>query len=495
MNPIRKLAGQTAIYGLSSIVGRVMNFFLTPLYTRVFSRAEYGAVTELYALVAFLVVLLTFGMETAFFRFASRAANLHDQNKVFSTGTLAICTTSIVFGILVYLNLDFISETLGYGEHPEYIAYFGWIVGLDALTAIPMARLRLHNKALPFAGINLLSISANIGLNLFFFLYCPKALADPGLPFHALISAHFDPAIGIGYIFIANLISSVLKFLFLLPWMGSIKFGFDLKLFKSLIRYALPLLFLGLAGIINETFDRLFFEPLSGLPPEEAAAQLGIYGACYKVAMLLSIGIQAYRFAAEPFVFSLKAGDKSDKTQADIMKWYFIVAIFITLSLLCFESLALTLIGEAFREGRGVIPILLLAYLCFGALFNLSFWYKLSDRTLYGMLIALSGAAITILINMVLVPRLGFYGSAYATLAAYLVMLVLSYYLGQKHHPIPYDKKSIVLLLAVAFGLFLIHRLLDLEGVAGYVSAALAVALYLLYVLKMEKLSLSKILK
>lgn len=487
MPALRKLAGQTAIYGVSSIIGRVMNFLLTPLYTRMFVASEYGVVTELYALVAFLIVFLTYGMETAFFRFGSRAKSPAERNRIFSTAFFSLLATSSIFIAIISLNVGAVADFLGYSAHPEYILYFVWIVALDAVATIPLARLRLSNKPIPFAGVNLLSILTNIGLNLFFILYCPQAYADPAMPGHALISSFYNPDFGIGYIFVANLISSAVKFIALIPWMGGIRFGFHMPIIRKLLPYALPLLLLGLAGIVNESFDRLLFKKLSGLPPDEAIIQLGIYGACYKVAMLLSIGIQAYRFAAEPFVFSLAEDKNRDKTQADIMKYYFIVAIFITLTILCFLDLAVLLIGEGFRSGRGAIPILLAAYLFYGAVFNLSFWYKLNDKTLYGTLIAISGAVVTVLLNIMLVPYIGYYGSAWATFGAYLVMLILSYIFGQKYHPVQYDLSTIFFYLALGGGLYLVHSMLPLKGIPAYILSAFLVGTFVVVVFRKEK--------
>ncbi len=487
MSALRKLAGQTAIYGVSSIIGRLVTFLLTPLYTNVFTQSEYGVVTELYALVAFLIVFLTYGMETAFFRFGSKAKTEEERNRIFSTALIAIITTATLFIAIITLNLGGIASFLGYTDHPEYIAYFTWIVALDAMVTIPLARLRLRNKPIIFAGVNLFSIAVNIGLNLFLILYCPFAFTNPEAFAHEFIVSFYNPEFGIGYIFVANLVSSSVKFLLLTPWMGGIFHGFHMQVIRKLLPYALPLLLLGLAGIINETFDRLFFIRLSGLPDDIAREQLGIYGACYKVAMLLSIGIQAYRFAAEPFIFSLAEQKDRDKTQSDIMKYYFIVASFITLTLLCFLDIAVRLIGENFRSGMDVIPILLLAYLCFGAVFNLSFWYKLNDKTAYGMLIALVGAAVTVAMNYLLVPKIGFYGSAWATLGAYIAMLALSYYLGNKKYPVQYNLKEIGFYVFFAAGLYMVHYFFNFDGFMKYISASAAVIIYAVTVYKKEK--------
>ncbi len=483
MSGLRKLASQTAIYGISSILGRVLNYLLFPLYTRIFTQGEYGVVTELYAYVAFLLVILTFGMETAFFRFSSLEKEKEKRDSIFSTAFFSIAIASAIFLIIATTTSQTIADLMDYGNKPEYIVWFAWIIAFDVLATIPFARLRQLNKPIAFVFINLVHILLNIGLNLFFLVYCPWALDNPDAIARNLIDSWYDPSIGIGYIFIANLASSALKFTLLLPWLSGIKKGWNSLVFKKILPYALPLLLLGFAGIINETFDRAFFKVLSGLPEEEASAQLGIYGACYKVAMLLSIGIQAYRFAAEPYIFnSVGSSAQSAVMQATIMKYYIIVAVFITLVLLSFIDIAILMVGPEFREGIGVIPILLAAYICFGAIFNLSFWYKLNNKTMYGALIAMVGAVVTVAANVVLVPTLSYHGAAWATLAAFVAMLLLSYILGQKHHPIPYNVKEIVLYLALGLLLWLVVKLTDLHGFSKYLLAGMAAVVYAIIV-------------
>ncbi len=484
MSTLRSLLGQTAIYGVSSIVGRVMNFFiLTPFYTRIFDKVEYGAITELYAYVAFLLVFLTYGMETAFFRFASQEKDPSKQSVVFSTAAISLLSTSTLFIALIYLTGGNMADALGYASNPEYIILFGWIVAIDSFVTIPFARLRLQNKAIRFASVNLASIVVNILLNLFFFLYCPTALENG----NDWISSFYNPEFGIGYVFVANLAGSITKLILLLPALRGMKYGFDPKLFKELLPYAIPLLILGLAGIVNETFDRAAFESLSGLPKEEAAAQLGIYGACYKVAMLLSIGIQAYRFAAEPFIFSLVKGKRSNQVQADVMKFYFIVALLISMTLICLDDIALLLIGEEFRVGAQVIPILLSAYIFYGVVFNLSFWYKLNDKTIYGAGIAISGALVTIGLNIWLVPKIGYFGSAWATLAAYVVMTIISYSLMRKHHPMPYDLASIGQYVLLAVILVSTFEFIDPVGWMKYAGGIGVILVFTLFAFQKEK--------
>lgn len=486
MSALKKLAGQTAVYGVSSIAGRLLNYSLVYLHTRVFTSGEFGAITELYGMVAFLIVMLTYGMETAFFRFGGAAKEPEDQSRIFSTAFISVLITTGIFLLLVLTNVSSIAEGLQYGSNPNYIVYFTVIVGLDVLTTIPFARLRLLNKAVAFVGVNLGSIGLYILLNLFFLKYCPAALEDSAYPGSGLIRSFYNPNFGIGYVFVANLISSGFKFLLLSPWMRDVFKGFHVKVAKRLYPYALPLLLLGLAGIVNETFDRVFFVRLSPLPADDARAQLGIYGACYKVAMLLSIGIQAYRYAAEPFIFSL-AKQESDNTQASVMKYYVIAAAFITLTLLCFLDLAMLMVGEELREGRDVVPILLLAYFCFGVVFNLSFWYKLTDKTRYGALIAFAGAAVTVVMNVLLIPHFSYYGCAWATFGAYAAMMALSYFLGQKHHPIPYSLREISFYILFAGGLYAAHKMIGFESMLKYVTATIATGAFAMAVWVKEK--------
>jgi O-antigen/teichoic acid export membrane protein len=487
MSGFRKLASQTAIYGLSSILGRVLNYLLFPLYTRVFSEGEYGVVTELYAYVAFLLVLLTYGMETAFFRFAAAEKDPKEQDRIFSTVFLTIACTTSLFILLGANASDQVAGWIGYASHPEYISWFVWIVALDVLATVPMARLRLLNKPFAFVGINLGHIGLNMGLNLFFFLYCPTVANRPDAWLYPLVQAVYHPSIGIGYIFISNLLSSIFKLAMLIPWLGAVKYGISLPILRKLLPYALPLLVLGLAGIVNETFDRAFFTELSGLPPDEARAQLGIYGACYKVSMLLSIGIQAYRFAAEPFLFAGGASAQAVAVQAQLMKYYIIAATFIALGMICFLDLVMLMVGPAFREGAGVVPILLGAYILYGVVFNLSFWYKLHNKTGYGALIAMAGAAVTIMANMVLLPRMGYYGAAWATLAAYGLMALLSWWLGKKHHPVPYPLKAIVGYVLLAVVLWQVVKRCSFTPYARYMAGAAAMTAFAIAVMYFEK--------
>jgi O-antigen/teichoic acid export membrane protein len=453
LNPLKKLAGQTAIYGLPTILGRLLNYLLVPLYTRIFIPAEYGIVTELYAYVAFLFVVLTYGMETAFFRFASQA---EFRKKVFGTSLLSLIATSFIFLIIVYGSSPFLSVKLGYTGHPEYVKWFAMILVLDAISTIPYANLRLENKPIRFAFVKVLNIVINIGFNLFFILLCPYIINHfPDSLVSGLIGHIYNPATGVGYIFISNLIASFVTFIFLLPEIRIKGLVVDLNLLKQMLKYSWPLLIFGLAGIINETFDRVI---LKHLLPDKAGAmtQLGIYGACYKVSILMTLFIQTYRYAAEPFFFDQAGKRDAKETYATMMHYFILVCLFIFLGIMLYIDFVMLFVGKEFREGVGVVPILLAANLFLGIFYNLSVWFKLTDRTKTGAAISLTGAAITLVLNIILIPFMGYQGAAWATLICYASMMVISYIAGQKHYPVKYDLKSASKYGLIALTIYLI---------------------------------------
>ncbi len=431
MNPLKKLASQTAVYGLSSVIGRLLNYLLVPLYTRYFLPSEYGVVTEMYAYVAFLVVVLTYGFETAFFRFSKKD---YDVKVVYSTALISLLISSTLFVLLVFLSSDSISNLMGYGIEAKYIEWFAIIVALDAISSISFASLREKNKALRFASIRLLNIFVNIGFNLYFIVY---------------------KEFGIEYIFISNLISSIVNILLLIPEMVKSVWVFDNKLWNKMRVYATPLLIAGLAGITNETIDRILLKHL--LPnPELSATELGLYGAFYKLSILMTLFIQTFRFAAEPFFFA-QANSKNSKTvYADVMKYFTIIMSVIFLGVTILYDIIKGFLGSEYHDERGflVVSILLLANLFLGIYYNLSIWYKLTEKTIYGAYLSFFGAIITLILNFILIPKIGFVGSAWATLICYFSMTVASYYIGSKHFPIPYQLERIGLYLFNMLGIY-----------------------------------------
>ena len=430
MNPLKKLASQTAVYGLSSVVGRLLNYLLVPLYTRYFLPAEYGVVTELYAYVAFLVVLLTYGMETAFFRFSKK----EESTKVYSTTLISLLISSVVFVGLIFLNSSAISEWLGYSNHPEYIQCFALIIGMDAVSSISFAKLREQDKAMRFAFIRVVNIMVNVGFNLYFIVY---------------------QEYGIAYIFIANLLASVITLIMLFPEMLSSSWVFDKKLWKKMMIYALPLLIAGLAGMTNETIDRILLKHL--LPNSDiAASELGLYGAFYKLSIIMILFIQTFRFAAEPFFFAQEKEGNGRKIYADVMKYFTIIMVIIFLGVTIFYDAIKGFLGSEYHDDRGflVVSILLLANLFLGIYYNLSIWYKLTEKTKYGAYLSIFGAIITLSLNFTLIPVLGFVGCAWATLICYFSMTVASYYIGKRHFSVPYQVKRIALYLFVTLCIY-----------------------------------------
>lgn len=495
MNPLRKLAGQTLIYGTGTIVPRLLNYFLlTPFYTRIFITGEYGVITELYAYVAFLLVLLTYGMETAFFRFAEKEP---DVKKVFGTSVVSLFVSSALFVLLVALFVDPIATLMQYGNHPEYIMMFAVIVALDAFTAIPFARLRQQNKALRFSIIKIVNVLVNIGLNFFFLWLAPRILeAHP----YSWIKLVYDPSIGVGYAFIANLAASGITLLLLLPDLLRTRLSADRELLGRMLRYAFPLLIVGAAGMVNEVADKIIFKYLLVIPagtadPEAyAMGQLGIYGAAYKLSVLMTLFIQMFRYAAEPFFFAQVKDDNAKQVYADVMKYFVIFGLIIFLGVTLFQDIVKYFIGPNYWEGLFILPIVLMANLLLGITFNLSIWYKLNDMTRYGAYIALAGALVTIVVNILLVPRLSYLGAALGHLAAYSLMVLLSYYWGQKFYRIQYQLGRIGFYFLLAVALFLAGYYLPLENpVVSWVLNIILFAIFLVVVFFRERRELKTV--
>lgn len=436
MGQLRQLAGQTVIYGASSVLGRLLNYLLVPLYTAVFSPEAYGVVTELYAYVAFLNILFTYGMETAYFRFATKSD--HPQ-KYFHLAQTSLLVSSIVLSLVLILLADHIAVWLHYPGKAHYIQWMALILGIDAITAVPFARLRLEGRALTFLIYKLLNISINIGLNLFFLLFCPWWLKTHSGGFIDFI---YDPQLGVGYVFLSNLIANALYLLFF--W----KYFFKLQLrlnreWLAMFIYAAPLLVMGFAGVTNEMLSRALLKywlPEGFYPGLNNQEVLGIFGACYKLSVFMTLAIQAFRYAFEPFFFSRSADANSPVLFARVMHGFIIFASFSWLLIAVFlpELAPIFLRRQSYLTGLEIVPWLLGGGLFLGIYFNLSVWYKLTDQTRYGAWITVLGAVITIVLNLLLIPVMGYMGSAITTFITYVVMAVVSYILGQKHYKIPY---------------------------------------------------------
>ena len=439
MSEMKSLAKDTAIYGLSSIIGKFLNYLLVPLYTYVLARtSDYGIVTNLYAWTALLLVLLTYGMETGFFRFANRED--YDARTVYKTAYITLLISSALFTMLIVIFHQPLANVLGYPDHAEFVAMMFVTVAVDAFASIPFAYLRNQKRPVLFAALKLLFVVLNIGFNILFLVVLGKN--------------------DVFYVFLSNLLATTIQTLCLLPFTMPKGGHFDGVALKQMLRYSLPLLVLGVAGIMNQTLDRILFPYL--YPFEDADAQLGIYGACFKVAMVMMMFTQAFRYAYEPFVFSKHKDRNSVEAYADAMKYYIIFSYLILLGVIFYLDIFRYIISSAYWEGLQIVPVVLWTYVFQGVYFNLSFWYKLTDETKWGAYFSLIGLVITLVLQIVGVPRIGYWASCGSSLVCYFVIMVLSYVIGQKKAPIPYDLKSIGLYTALTIGLLAVYYALRL---------------------------------
>lgn len=436
MSVLKKLAGETAIYGLSSILGRILHFLvLTPYLTRVFTNAEYGQFSDLYAWAALLLVLFTYRMETTFFRFGRRQ---EDTNAVFSTASLSILGTTLLYCLFLLGLSTPIARALQYQDHPEYIRYFVLIIALDALAAIPFARLRLENRPYLFAGFKILGIVLNV-VFIFFFLEV--------LPW---FQPYYDDDKRLGYVFLSNLLASLAVLIVLLPAYRRLQLRFDRQLWQRMLHYAGPLIVAGIAGVINQLVGIPLLRMLSAPDLATREAIAGIYGGVAKLAVLINLFTQAFNYAAEPFFFRRADQEDAPKVYARIGQAFALVGALAFLGIMLYLDILKYLIDPSMHVGLGIVPILLLAYICLGLFYNFSIWYKLADRTELGGYIAIGGSVITLVLNWVLIPRAGYFGPAIAALACYGFMAYASYRTGQKHYPIRYPVGRMLLYFLIA---------------------------------------------
>lgn len=468
---LKSLAKDTAVYGLVSIVGRFLNYLLVILYTYKIPAESggYGIVTNLYAYTALFFALLTFGMETTLFRFANKPDA--DDRMVFSNALRMVGGVGLGFLVLVLALLGPISGAMGYEAHPEYIAIFAFITAQDAFQAIMFSRLRQQRKALRFVALKFAFIIPSILLNLFIFLLMDRI---PGL--HDIF-VRFD--YGVGLIFVANLICTTLVSLLFIPEIRGISYGFDKDLAKQMLSYSWPLLLLSLVGILNQVADKILVPYL--MPGEDGMVQLGIYGACIKIAMIMSLLTQAFRYAFEPIVFADNKDRNSPETLAEGTKYFIFFTLLAFLAVVVFMPVLQHFVGEGYREGLGVIPVVMMAEIFMGVYFNLSFWYKLTDQNWWGAIISAIGVAVMVGINVVFVPKIGYWACAWGGFAGYGTAMLLSYFIGQKKYPIRYDLRGIGLAAAVAAGVYAAHAAIVRAGAGPVLSIFLGCLLILLY--------------
>ena len=466
MANLKSLAKDTAIYGLSSIVGRFLNYLLVPLYTHYMPKdsGDYGISTNVYAYTALILVLLTFGMETTLFRFANDEK--YKSDTVFSTAFATVGSLTAVFLVLIFAFISPISSTLGYAAHPDYLLMMAVVVALDAIQALPFSYLRYQKRAIRFASLKMLFIVLNIALNVIYFVMLGKT--------------------SVFYVFFINLLCTGLITFFFLPDMFRIKWQFDGRLLRQMLGYSWPILILGIAGILNQVADKIIF-PLVYPDETDANVQLGIYGSCVKIAMIMAMITQAFRYAYEPIVFA-KSKD-ADKTQyyASAMKYFIIFTLLAFLCVMGWMPVLQYIIGADYREGLGVVPIVMAAEIMMGVYFNLSFWYKLIDKTIYGAWFSLAGCTMLLAVNILFIPQYGYWACAWGGVAGYGTAMVLSYVVGQQKNPIPYPVKDIALYVILAGALFCLMQLSeDWPMIASLALNTLLILLFVAFIIKRD---------
>ncbi len=485
MAKLTSLFKDTAIYGVSSIVGRFLNYLLVPLYTMKLPAdgGGYGVVTNVYSYVALLMVILTYGMESGFFYFSS----IHQDNsqKVYTTSLSSLMCTCLLFLLGVLLFIHPVSSFLGYQQHPEYLGLMALVVSMDAFLAIPFAHLRYLKRPIVFAARKMLFIFCSIGFNLFFLLACPWLMK------HAphTIDWFYDPSYLVGYIFIANLLATAMQFLCFLPELIRLKWTFDKVLLTRMLRYAGPILILGVVSILNRSLDKILFPYLYGGDHKEAMHELGIYGASVKVAMIMSMLLQSFRYAYEPFVFGQKntTGEAAKKSYSDAMKYFCMFSLLTFLLVMCFIDILKYFIAEDYWAGLQVVPVVMAAELLVGIYFNLSFWYKLKEQTKWGAYFALAGFLVILLGNILFVPYFSYMASAWASVAGYLLITLLSYFIGQHYYPVDYQIKRIGGYLLVAVAILLLYEFVPMDSWSIWVKYPVRVLLLGSYIWYMDR--------
>ncbi|MBQ3629041.1 MAG: polysaccharide biosynthesis protein [Bacteroidaceae bacterium] len=491
MANLKALAKDTAIYGLSSIVGRFLNYLLVPLYTVTIPSASggYGEITNVYAFTGLILVILTFGMETTFFRFANDAKE--KANTVFSTALTVVCALIAVFLVFIFGFLPGISESLHYQNHPEWVWMMSVVVSLDAFQAIFFSLLRFQKRPIKFAALKMLFIFINIVLNLIWFALLPTLYdkyTEPGTVYD-IVHKLYSPDDIQGYAFSINLFCTSVITFFFIPEMKEMfsQWHFDGKLLRRMFNYSWPILVLGIAGILNQTVDKMIF-PFVYPDPEEGKVLLGIYGACVKVAMIMAMITQAFRYAYEPLVFAKSKDSDAKEMYAESMKYFLIFTFLAFLMVIGYMDILKLIIGKSYREAIGTIPIVMAAEIMMGVYFNLSFWYKLIDKTIWGAWFSLAGCVVLIAVNIIFIPKIGYWACAWGGFAGYLTSMVLSYFVGQKKNPIDYPLKDIGAYLLLTGVLFAVMEMLPAEwpAIARIGINTVLISIFLAYVVKKD---------
>lgn len=446
MANLKTLFKDTALYGMSSIVGRFLNYLLVPLYTAKIAASSggYGVITNVYAYTALLLVILTFGMETTFFRFVNKEGA--NPMRTYSTVLIMVGSVALLFVALVLAFINSVSSFMGYSAHEEYVAVMAACVAIDAFQCIPFAYLRYKHRPWKFVALKMLFIVLNITLNIVYFVVLPAMYSNPST--HGFAASLYDPNVGVGYVFRLNLFCTAIITFFFWKELTGFRWVFEKILFRKMLSYSWPILLLGITGILNQTADKILFPIVS--PGAEGHVQLGIYGAAAKIAMIMAMITQAFRYAYEPFVFGSAKEKGSRDTYAKAMKYFIIFTLLAYLVVVGYLDVLKYIIGRDYWEGLKVVPVVMAAEIMMGVYFNLSFWYKLIDKTIYGAWFSGVGCVVLVLINVLLIPKYGYMACAWAGVAGYGTAMLLSYFVGQKKYPINYPLKSITVYICIA---------------------------------------------
>jgi O-antigen/teichoic acid export membrane protein len=489
---IKKLAGQTIWYGLSNIAAKFLNQLLTPIITYVLNNpsgmVDYGNFSIIYSSIAFINVIYTYGMETAYFRFSANKEN--NQQTLFQTAFSSLLISSVIFSAILIFYRQELSGLIGLGGHSEYITWAVLVIAVDTMAAIPFARLRQEGRPRKYAFVRLAGIVANIVLTVYFLAYYPSHRGGPDSAFERWYAANTN----VGFLILANLAQAIVTFLLLASEWKEFRFKFDAVLWRKVAVYSAPMVIVGLGGMVNETFDRIMLGEL--LPGTDAVKKIAvaIYAANYKLAIFITLFIQAFRMSAEPFFFSQAADKNAPRTYARVMKWFVIVLCIAFLFTGLYIDVWRYFIHKSYWAGLGVVPILLGANVCLGIYYNLSVWYKITDKMYWGMIITLIGAAVTLYLNFTFIPAYGMYACAWATFAAYASMMVVSYCVGQKYFPVPYNVRKLIAYLGVMMFLYCMQQgviyMTDIL-VIRLITASILMFLFFLLVGKAEKKELA----
>ena len=492
MSGIKKLAGQTIWYGASSIAARFLNYLLTPYLTLTLLVTDYGEMTIIYSALPFLNVIFTYGLETAYFRYVQKKEH---EEEVYNTSTVSLIVSTMFLTTLMILFRGPIADLLKIEKHPEYVTWSAFIIAFDSLSALAFARLRYENRPRKFAFTRIIGILINIAVTIFFLSVCPKIAKDNP---NSFLLIFYNKNLGVGYVLIANLVQSIVTFILLRKEFFSFKWKFNGALWKQIMIYSMPLIVAGFGGMINETFDRIMLAWWSGEKTERLMkAQVATYGACYKLSILITLFVQAFRMGAEPFFFKQAQGENAPKTYARVMKFFVITVCVMFLFVVLFLDIWRYFIqNEKYWEGLRVVPILLFANIFLGIYYNLSIWYKINNRTMAGAWITIIGAVLTIVINFIFIPRYGYMACAWATFVCYGSMMVVSYIWGQKVYRVPYAWKKLLAYMVISVLLYLVHWLFGMLGLSIWVNRGLSViliSLFCLLILNIERKEFQKL--